>query len=199
MLKISFVFMLVGVSFILYGYFGSAEATKYAQTKPCLYISASLLNVREKPSLDSSIISKLPQNHRICNYEYENEFVKIENGYISAKYVNINKTQQSTIKQISKNENKKFTLTSTKDNIRQKADEYFALNDYVSAMNLALKANKENPNNKDSWEIFSKSIYMQGNKDEAINVLKFFLAYNYDESLYELLAKMEEGNSLPRE
>lgn len=197
MLKMSFVFMLFGVGFIVYGYFGGIKTTKHTQAKPCLYISASLLNVREKPSLDSKIISKLPQNHKICNYEYENEFLKIENGYISANYVNINKIQKSKIKQIAKSENKNFILTSKIDNIRQKADEYFAINDYVSAMNLALKANKEDPNNKDSWEIFSKSIYMQGNKDEAIDVLKTFLSYNYDESLYELLAKMEEGSSLP--
>ena len=69
-------------------------------------------------------------------------------------------------------ENKKIVLRShlkeeNKDSLKE-AREYFANSDYRAAKNLALRANYENPKNPESWEIFTKSLYLEGKKQEAI-------------------------------
>ena len=92
-------------------------------------------------------------------------------------------------------ENKKIVLRShlkeeNKDSLKE-AREYFANSDYRAAKNLALRANYENPKNPESWEIFTKSLYLEGKKQEAISILEKFLQTQYDENLFNLLEKMQ--------
>lgn len=67
---------------------------------------------------------------------------------------------------------------------------------YTRAKNLALRANLANPKNLESWEIFAKSLYLEGNPQEAISILQNFLQQNYDESLANLLKQMQQGHKI---
>lgn len=67
---------------------------------------------------------------------------------------------------------------------------------YTRAKNLALRANSENPKNLESWEIFVKSVYLEGKPQEAILILQNFLRQNYDENLTNLLRLMQQGQKI---
>lgn len=67
---------------------------------------------------------------------------------------------------------------------------------YTRAKNLALRANSENPKNLESWEIFVKSVYLEGKPQEAILILENFLRQNYDENLTNLLRLMQQGQKI---
>lgn len=67
---------------------------------------------------------------------------------------------------------------------------------YTRAKNLALRANSENPKNLESWEIFVKSVYLEGKPQEAILILQNFLQQNYDENLTNLLRLMQQGQKI---
>lgn len=67
---------------------------------------------------------------------------------------------------------------------------------YTRAKNLALRANLANPKNSESWEIFAKSLYLEGNPQEAILILQNFLRQNYDENLANLLKSMQQGHQI---
>lgn len=67
---------------------------------------------------------------------------------------------------------------------------------YTRAKNLALRANLANPKNLESWEIFAKSLYLEGNPQEAILILQNFLQQNYDENLANLLRQMQQGHKI---
>ncbi|MBD5165970.1 hypothetical protein [Helicobacter sp.] len=67
---------------------------------------------------------------------------------------------------------------------------------YTRAKNLALRANLANPKNLESWEIFAKSLYLEGNPQEAISILQNFLQQNYDENLANLLKSMQQGHKI---
>lgn len=123
------------------------------------------------------------------------------------------KTQDSTsflIKEsYAKPQNKpKFTLTSThKDSLKLplESDNQSSIvlariemenQNYTRAKNLALRANSANPKNLESWEIFVKSVYLEGNPQEAILILQNFLQQNYDENLANLLKLMQQGQKI---
>ncbi|WP_297813441.1 SH3 domain-containing protein [uncultured Helicobacter sp.] len=67
---------------------------------------------------------------------------------------------------------------------------------YTRAKNLALRANLANPKNLESWEIFVKSVYLEGNPQEAILILQNFLQQNYNENLANLLKLMQQGQKI---
>lgn len=67
---------------------------------------------------------------------------------------------------------------------------------YTRAKNLALQVNSNNPKNLESWEIFVKSLYLEGNAQEAILVLQNFLRQSYDKNLAILLHKMQQGHKI---
>lgn len=67
---------------------------------------------------------------------------------------------------------------------------------YTRAKNLALRANSENPKNLESWEIFVKSVYLEGKPQEAILILQNFLRQNHDENLTNLLRLMQQGQKI---
>ena len=68
--------------------------------------------------------------------------------------------------------------------------------DYKRAKTLALRINQENPKDPESWEIFAKSLYLEGNPQEAIALLQNFLSQNYDVNLLQLLEKMRQGHKI---
>ncbi len=76
------------------------------------------------------------------------------------------------------------------------AQESLANADYKRAKTLALQINQADPKNIKSWEIFIKSVYLEGNKEEAISILERFLVHYYDENLAMLLEKMQKGNKI---
>lgn len=159
-------------------------------TSECLYVTATALNVREKPDLESRIKYRLVKNEKICNYKHDGEFIKMDDGYVFSKYLDKYQVQEDNnpIKQT----NKPFLLTSV-NGFRDIANGYLASGDYKGAMMLAIEENSKNPTNIDTWEIFARSMYLDGNKEEAINVLRIFLLDNDNEHIRNLLHKMEKN------
>ncbi len=184
-------------------------------SKPCFYVQPRGLNLRELPSVDSKIQGKLAQNTRICEYsKMQNGFLQTPSGWVFAEYLALapkkeiplslesqssypKPTLQSPPK-TSKNPQKstpKITLTSyektPKEDSLKQAREFLARADYKMAKTLALRANQENPQNLESWEVFARSLYLEGKKAEAIKVLEAFLQTHYNENLWMLLEKMQ--------
>ena len=62
---------------------------------------------------------------------------------------------------------------------------------YMQAKNLALQINAKNPKNIESWEIFTKALYLEGNKQEAMLILENFLLKHHNDALFRLLEQMQ--------
>lgn len=59
--------------------------------KPCFYVQASGLNLREKPTIEADIQGRLEYNAKICEYsKMENGFLKISGGWVFAEYLSLN-------------------------------------------------------------------------------------------------------------
>ncbi len=177
--------------------------------KPCLYVSAHTLNIRELPNMGADISGKLYRNDAICEYfSTKNDFLETKLGWVSLKYLRLNPvTKKDVIQEESKEESKialnaiknpkKFYFSSIqKPTMLYEAQESLANADYKRAKSLALQINQADPKNIKSWEIFIKSMYLEGNRQEAIAILKQFLAHSYDKSLAMLLEKMQRGNKI---
>lgn len=188
--------------------------------KPCLYVRPSGLNLRESPSVDSKIQGKLAQNTRICEYsKMQNGFLQTPSGWVFAEYLalvpkeNFSKeiplslesqtpyskpTPQSPPKTATnpQKSSPKILITSRqktpKEDSLKQAREFLAKANYKSAKTLALRANQENPQDLESWEVFATSLYLEGKKAEAIRVLEAFLQSHYNENLWLLLEKMQK-------
>ncbi|WP_278347680.1 SH3 domain-containing protein [Helicobacter pullorum] len=195
MLRVAMLFIVVGGFLIGVGFLGTPK-TKETPPKACWYVSAKTLNIREKPSLESAIWGVLQKNTKICEYwGVQNGFLQISRGWVAMDYLSSNPIPNPKIQEKLAFENKKIVLRShlkeeNKDSLKE-AREYFANSDYRAAKNLALRANYENPKNPESWEIFTKSLYLEGKKQEAISILEKFLQTQYDENLFNLLEKMQ--------
>ncbi|MDE5603891.1 MAG: SH3 domain-containing protein [Helicobacter sp.] len=175
--------------------------------KPCLYVATQALNIRESPNIDANIYGKLHRNDVICEYfSIKNDFLETKLGWVSLRYLRLNPVTdnkgliQEESKMAFKTETKKpkkFYFSSIqKPTMLYEAQESLANADYKRAKSLALQINQANPKNIKSWEIFIKSMYLEGNKKEAISILEQFLAHSYDESLTRLLEKMRRGNKI---
>ena len=188
MLRVAMLFIVVGGLLIGVGFLGMPK-TKETPPKACWYVSAKTLNIREKPSLESAIWGVLQKNTKICEYwGVQNGFLQISRGWVAMDYLSSNPIPNPKIQEKLAFENKKIVLRShlkeeNKDSLKE-AREYFANSDYRAAKNLALRANYENPKNPESWEIFTKSLYLEGKKQEAISILEKFLQTQYDENLF---------------
>lgn len=192
--------------------------------KLCFFVQSSTLNVRNAPSLEAKIIHQLPQNSKICEYfETHNGFLHTQEGWIATKYLNLepkkpNYTRDSalalqnhsnTILNYQVSNKPKFKLTSTTKNSTSIAQNQKSMQspimqaraamdnqNYTRAKNLALRANLANPKDSESWEIFAKSTYLEGNPEEAILILQNFLQQNNNEDLTNLLKQMQQGQKI---
>ncbi|TLD82899.1 SH3 domain-containing protein [Helicobacter sp. MIT 11-5569] len=181
------------------------------QEKPCFYVQASALNVRQSPNVQAKIVQTLPKDSKICLYfGVENGFLRVEKGYIATQYLSLSRAPQTEKIRVAKNsdyvqkatpkQERKILLTSTQkaptqDNLRL-ARLAIHNQDYAKAKTLALKINQENPKNIESWEIFAKALYLEGNQSEAIVILQNFLLQNPNNSLVELLEQMRKGERI---
>ena len=182
-----------------------------AQNKPCFYTQANALNVRQAPNTESQILQTLPKDAQICVYgEVVNGFLRTEFGYIAAQYLSLNPapkpTQQAeskrradSIAKTTKQAKPKILLTSTHkapqntqlQNTLHQARVAMESQNYLQAKNLALQINAKNPKNIESWEIFTKALYLEGNKQEAILILENFLLKHHNDALFRLLEQMQ--------
>ena len=176
-----------------------------AKEAPCLYVQASGLNVRKNPSTQAQILQTLPKWTQICEYfGVENGFLRIQKGYIAVEHLSLSNAH--ILKNVASNSNAqnaplkqkpKILLTSTQkiptQNPLQLARLAIEHQDYAKAKTLALKINQDNPKNIESWEIFARALYLEGNKTEAILLLQNFLLQHYDLGLSQLLEQMQQG------
>ncbi|CAM2896347.1 SH3 domain-containing protein [Helicobacter burdigaliensis] len=161
-------------------------------TKPCYYVKVQNLNLREAPSLDSTILKQLPLNSQICKYEsLENDFLKTQEGYVYFEYLSLfplkdSKKEQKTSPNI--------TLKSYKKEMDwfKKAEIALKSRDYKLAKSLAYKQNLKNPLDFRSYEIYAKTLYEEGDKEEAKKLLENVLSYEFDEKLQTLLNSFQE-------
>ncbi|MDD6055759.1 MAG: SH3 domain-containing protein [Helicobacter sp.] len=219
MLKLSIFSILLGILFLFISFITQDSKEQIVKnenfikdSKPCFFVQVESLNVREEPNLDSKILKKLKRDEKICSYEaLENGFLSTKDGYVFAKYLHLTKKEKSLeipqrkleipqeiyISLESKEiEKSKFTIKSkTKEENIKLAKLALASKDYKKAKSLALKLNKEDPSDLLSWEIFVKSVYLEGNEQEAILILQNFLQTNKSDKLLELLEKMQSGKS----
>lgn len=201
MLKLAFICVVCGCVMLLGVFFDKKPF------KPCLYVAAQTLNIRESPNMHANIDGKLYSNDVICEYfSIQNGFLETKLGWVSLKYLQlspiiehkdlIQEESKMAFKTETKNL-KKFSFSSTqKPTMLYEAQESLANADYKRAKTLALQINQADPKNIKSWEIFIKSVYLEGNKEEAISILEQFLAHYYDENLAMLLEKMQKGNKI---
>lgn len=219
MLKFALLCMVVGGVLIFFAKDINPYLESKSISKPCFYVQASGLNLREKPTIEADIQGRLEYNAKICEYsKMENGFLKISGGWVFAEYLSLNpqlpkkpiltpqketmaKISQETLPQakLPQEKSKKIFLASrpkdSKEDWLDQAEALLAKENYQAAKTLALKANQENPQNLGSWEVFAKGLYLEGKKTEAIEVLEYVLQTYYDEKLALLLEKMQ-GNKI---
>ncbi|MCH5322066.1 MAG: hypothetical protein J1E31_00600 [Helicobacter sp.] len=217
-MKKAILFLFGGVILFVSGFF---VETQHPLEEECYFVAPHRLNVREKPSLDSKIIGQVRQNTKICTKEQERGFLKTSMGFVSLEYMSkeeIPEHLSNLAPKIQQNPNPKQNLSNNapkfsnlkppkeekihlssypkNTNDLQKAKDYLAQKDYQKAKNLALLANKENPQDLQSWEIFARSVYLEGNPNEAILILQTILQNKPDETLFNLLETMKKGNPI---
>lgn len=178
------------------------------QEKPCFYVRASGLNVRKNPNMQAKILQTLPNGAQVCKYfEVESGFLRIDEGYVAVEYLSLSRERKRTenlkiedIYGAKSSKETKILLTSThktlKDSNLQLARLAMHDQDYAKAKIFALKINQENPKNIESWEIFTKALYLEGNKSEAMSILKKILMQNPNKELFVLLEQMRKGESI---
>lgn len=178
------------------------KQSQIPQEKPCFYVQANALNVRQTPNIQAQILQTLPKNTKVCEYfGVENGFLRLSSGYVSAEYLSLKRMEKLKVTNISiPKKESKILLTSTqkipqKDNL-QLARLAISNQDYTKAKTLALKINQENPKNIESWEIFTKALYLEGNKNEAMLILQKILAQSPNKTLMELLEQMRKGERI---
>lgn len=214
MLKFALLCMVVGGVLLFFAKDINPYLESKSISKPCFYVQASELNLREKPTTEANIQGRLEYNTKICEYsKIENGFLRVSGGWVFAEYLSLNPAapkksilspQKETIVKISQvklpqEKSKKIILASrpkdSKEDWLDQAEALLAKENYQAAKTLALKANQENPQNLGSWEVFAKGLYLEGKKTEAIEVLEYVLQTYYDEKLVLLLTQMQ-GNKI---
>ena len=173
----------------------------------CYFVAVNTLNLRENASKDSKILGKIKYNTKICSETTSNGFLKTNIGFLSLNHLskNENAPQIQKIAKIPLPKEEKIALKQEKiklisvakqDNFLQKAEQFLAQKEYTKAKNLALLLNKENPKDARSWEIFAKSVYLEGKKEEAINILQAIVLKIPDDSLNLMLKAMQKGEKI---
>lgn len=198
--------VVLGIVMIIFGANMEDTNTMKPSNKPCFYTQATALNVRQSPNKESQILQTLPRGKQICVYgEVENGFLHTELGYIAVQYLSLNPAMQHNIKsQLHRDSTKptqpKIMLTSTEkahkhnvefQSILHQARMAMEAQNYMQAKNLALQINAKNPKNIESWEIFTKALYLEGNKQEAMLILENFLLKHHNDALFRLLEQMQ--------
>lgn len=198
--------VVLGIVMIIFGANMEDTNTMKPSNKPCFYTQATALNVRQSPNKESQILQTLPRGKQICVYgEVENGFLHTEFGYIAVQYLSLNPSMQHNIKsQLHRDSTKptqpKIMLTSTEkapkhnvefQSILHQARMAMEAQNYMQAKNLALQINAKNPKNIESWEIFTKALYLEGNKQEAMLILENFLLKHHNDALFRLLEQMQ--------
>ena len=89
-----------------------------------------------------------------------------------------------------------FDRTNSYDTAIKIAEYYFNIKDYPNAIKWSLNASKAESNGKQksqSWIIYSKSLYLSGNKDKAIEVLDKYASTVNTEDVNDILNDMKRG------
>lgn len=89
-----------------------------------------------------------------------------------------------------------FDKTNSYDTAIKIAEYYFNIKDYPNAIKWSLNASKAESNGKQksqSWIIYSKSLYLSGNKDKAIEVLDKYASTVNTEDVNDILNDMKRG------
>ena len=89
-----------------------------------------------------------------------------------------------------------FDRTNSYDTAIKIAEYYFNMKDYPNAIKWSLNASKAESNGKQksqSWIIYSKSLYLSGNKDKAIEVLDKYASTVNTEDVNDILNDMKRG------
>lgn len=191
----------IGVVMLVVEVFKSPQSS---QERPCFYVQANMLNVRQSPNLQSQILQTLPKGTQVCTYfGVENGFLQLDFGYVAVEFLSLSQQESpklSSREVVVKEEQshkessaQRILLTSTQQQTPlQRARLAIENQDYGSAKQLALKINQENPKNLESWEIFIRALYLEGNKNEAVLVLQKVLDKYPDKALLELLENIHK-------
>lgn len=86
----------------------------------------------------------------------------------------------------------KFKKTKSDDIATLIAQRYYLSKDYQNSQKWALVANEINSDNQDSWEIFAKSKYKLGHKQDALKALKFYNEQARSQEIEMLIQDIEE-------
>ena len=89
-----------------------------------------------------------------------------------------------------------FTKSNDYDIAIKIATFYYDNKMYKDAIKWALNASKADSRDKqkiDSWIIYSKSLYVSGNKDEAIDVLEKYISATNSKYVRDVLSNMKKG------
>ncbi|MDP2893757.1 MAG: hypothetical protein Q8N78_05250 [Sulfurimonas sp.] len=73
------------------------------------------------------------------------------------------------------------------------AKKYYQMDEYEQAYNYALITNQINNNIEESWIIFSKSLVKMNKKDEAVEMLKKYIAHSHSSQAKQLLEEIQTG------
>jgi len=73
------------------------------------------------------------------------------------------------------------------------AKKYYQMDEYEQAYNYALITNGINNNIEESWIIFSKSLVKMNKKDEAVEMLKKYIAHSHSSQAKQLLEEIQTG------
>lgn len=205
---LGFLAVFLGIFIFLYPQKRMKDDVIVAQ-ESCYFVAVDSLNLRESASVDSKILGKLKRNAKICANTIKNGFLQTDLGFLSMQYVSKNpivfKKASQRVAKIPLPKEEKIALRDSKiklishkneEDFLQKAEQLLAQKEYKKAKNLALLLNKENPQDLRSWEIFAKSVYLEGNKKEAINILQTILTKMPNDSLFLVLKAMQKGEKI---
>jgi len=73
------------------------------------------------------------------------------------------------------------------------AKKYYQMDEYEQAYNYALITNGINNNIEESWIIFSKSLVKMNKKNEAVEMLKKYIAHSHSSQAKQLLEEIQTG------
>lgn len=113
------------------------------------------------------------------------EKVKEQNTKKTSSILSVNTTKASPLSDLLD----EFNKTPVYENALALANMYYNKKDYEEATLWAKKANKLDNEQEEAWILFAKSKYMQGQKKEAISVLRLFLNYKSSNQAQQLLKK----------
>ncbi len=154
-----------------------------------------------QPSLDST-----PQNVVTPSMEFEKRLDK----YLSASSSSKKKMTKKSSSSISSSSSKEIVIASEEENLQALikkyrstpslelalliAQNYYDKKEFTKAIEWSMKANEFDPKDEESWLLFAKAAYKQGDKQRAIEALRAYAKKTGSIKAKELLEQFYKGS-----